>query len=62
MNASANKILLPHTDAGAGMQVVIVIFLTLVVATMVRRERSLVMLSIGSGMVVLGLMGMRALH
>jgi len=62
VNLAANEILLPRTDAGAGAQVIAVVLLTVVVATLVRRERSLVMLSIGVGMVVLGFIGMRALH
>lgn len=55
-------IVLPRTDAGAGMQVIVVILLTAIVAIAARRERALVTLAIGVGMVVLGLMGMRALH
>ena len=56
------EILLPRTDAGAGVQVLVVIALTAVAAVLVRRERSLVTLVIGVGMVVLGFIGMRALH
>ena len=59
---AVGEILLPRTDAGAGLQALIVIALTAVAAVAVRRERSLVTLVIGVGMVVLGLIGMRALH
>jgi len=59
---AVGEILLPRTDAGAFVQVLVVIALTAVAAVAVRRERSLVTLVIGVGMVVLGLIGMRALH
>ncbi len=62
MNSAANEILLPRTDAGAGAQVIVVVLSTVVLATLVRRERSFVMLTIGVGMVVLGFMAMRTLH
>lgn len=55
-------ILLPRTDAAAGVQVLVVVALTALGVVAVRRERALVTLVIGVGMVVLGLMGMRALH
>lgn len=58
----ANELLLPRTDAGAGVQVLVTIALTVGIAVLVRRERSLVMLATGVGMVVLGFMGLRALH
>lgn len=57
-----SELLLPRTDAGVLAQVIGVIAVTLVVAVLVRRERALVTLSVGAGMVLLGLMGMRALH
>lgn len=55
-------ILLPRTDAAVGVQVLVVVALTALGVVAVRRERALVTLVIGVGMVVLGLMGMRALH
>lgn len=60
--ATANEILLPRTDAGAGVQVIAVVVALIVVAVLVRRERALVTLVVGVGFVVLGLIGMRALH
>lgn len=62
MQSAANEVLLPRTDAGAFAQVIGVIAVTLVVAFLVRRERSLVMLAVGAGMVLLGVMGLRTLH
>jgi hypothetical protein len=59
---ATSELLLPRTDAGVLAQVIGVIAVTLVVAVLVRRERSLVTFTIGTGMVLLGLMGMRALH
>ena len=61
VQSAANEVLLPRTDAGALAQVIGVIAVTVVVALLVRRERSLVMLTVGIGMVVLGVMGLRAL-
>ncbi|MGE0139495.1 MAG: hypothetical protein AB7R77_16900 [Ilumatobacteraceae bacterium] len=55
-------ILLPATDRGALFQVIVVLVTMAVVTTLVRRERSLVLLSVGFFLVVLGLMGMRTLH
>lgn len=57
-----DDLLYPSTDAGVAAQVVGVVVVTAIVATLVRRERSLVMLTIGAAMVVLGLFGVRALH
>jgi hypothetical protein len=59
---AVNELLLPRTDAGAGVQVIAVVLLATVVAVSVRQERSLVLLTFGIATVVLGLMGMRALH
>jgi hypothetical protein len=56
------EILLPHTEAGVLVQVLIVVALALVVAIAVRRERSLVSLTIGVATILLSLMGVRALH
>lgn len=55
-------ILLPATDRASLIQVIVVIVTMAVVTTLVRRERSLVLLSVGFFLVVLGLMGMRTLH
>ena len=55
-------ILLPATDQAALVQVIVVLIAMAVVTTVVRRERALVLLSIGFFLVVLGLMGMRTLH
>jgi hypothetical protein len=59
---AVNELLLPRTDAGAGVQVIAVVLLATVVAVSVRQERSLVLLTFGIATVVLGLMGMRAIH
>ncbi len=55
-------ILLPATDRAALIQVIVVLAAMGTVTTLVRRERALVLLSIGFFLVVLGLMGMRTLH
>lgn len=55
-------ILLPATDRDAFVQVVVVLATMAVVTTLVRRERSLALLSVGCFLIVLGLMGMRTLH
>ncbi len=59
---ATSELLLPRTDAGALAQVVGVVVLTAAIALVVRRERSLVTLVVGVGMVVLGAMGLRTLH
>lgn len=55
-------ILLPATDREALIQLIVVLVAMVVVTSLVRRERALVLLSIGFFLVVLGLMGMRTLH
>lgn len=55
-------VLLPATDRAALVQVIVVLIAMAVVTIVVRRERALVLLSIGFFLVVLGLMGMRTLH
>ena len=55
-------ILLPPTDRDVLVQLIVVLATMAVVTTLVRRERALVLLSVGFFFVVLGLMGMRALH
>jgi len=57
-----HDVLPPRTDAGVVAQVVPFIVVVTVVAVHVRRERSLVTLTVGLGLVVLGLMGVRGLH
>jgi hypothetical protein len=52
----------PRTDAGVAVQVVITVLLVGALAWAVRRERSLVLLVVGVGMVVLAWYGVRALH
>ena len=55
-------VLLPATDRGAAGQVVVVLALAIGATRLVRRERALVLLTVGSAMFVLGLMAMRTLH
>jgi hypothetical protein len=62
VQSAANEMLLPRTDAGALAQVIGVIAVTVIVVVLVRRERSLVLLATGAGMVLLGVMGLRTLH
>ncbi len=62
VQSAANEVLLPRTDAGALAQVIGVIAVTVIVVVLVRRERSLVLLATGAGMVLLGIMGLRTLH
>lgn len=52
----------PRTDAGVAGQVVATILIVVAVVWAVRRERSLVLLVVGIGMVVLAWYGVRALH
>jgi hypothetical protein len=58
----ASELLSPRTDAGALAQVIGVIAVTMIVALLVRRERSVVMLTVGAGLVLLGVMALRTLH
>lgn len=62
LQSAANEVLLPRTDAGALAQVIGVFAVTVIAVVLVRRERSLVTLTIGVGMVLLGVMGLRTLH
>lgn len=55
-------VLMPRTDRGVLVQLLLVIAAVVVVGVLVRRERSLVTLTIGIGLVIVGLMGVRALH
>lgn len=52
----------PDTDAGVAVQAAITLAVALVVAWLVRRERALSLLVIGTTMVVMGWYGLRALH
>ena len=52
----------PSTDAAVLVQVVLVVLATGVAVLAARRERSLVLLALGLGAVVLGSIGLRALH
>ncbi len=55
-------ILLPATDRAALLQVVVAVVAVSAATLLVRRERALVLLTLGIGTVVLGLMAMRTLH
>jgi len=55
-------VLLPTTDLAVGLQVVVVIVLMIAVAVLVRKERALVHLTLGVGIFVLSIMGLRTLH
>ena len=55
-------VLLPASDRTALIQVVVVFAATVLVTFLVRKERSLMLLSVGVGLVVLALMAMRTLH
>ena len=55
-------VLLPRTDSGVAAQIVTVIVVVTVFAVLVRSERALVTLTVGLGLVVLGLVGVRGLH
>lgn len=52
----------PRTDAGVLVQVVVTVALAVGLVWAVRSERSLVLLVVGFGMIVLGWYGIRALH
>ena len=52
----------PSTDAGVAVQVVVTILLGVSIGVLVHRERSLVLLVIGTTLVLLGWYGIRGLH
>lgn len=52
----------PRTDQGVIAQLVIVVLAVTVITFLVRRERSLVLVTVGAGLVLVGLMGVRGLH
>ncbi|MFP4512170.1 MAG: hypothetical protein ACLFRV_04380 [Acidimicrobiales bacterium] len=56
------EILLPRTDAGVIAQLVALAAVVLAVSVMVRHQRELLLLTWGVGLVVLGGMGLRAIH
>lgn len=56
------EILLPRTDAGVLAQLVTLAVAVLIVSLLMRRERELLLLTWGVGLVLLGGMGLRALH
>lgn len=63
MSASPIRdVLLPGSDRVALLQAIVVVAVTLVVTYLVRRERSLVLLTVGSGTLLLGVMALRTLH
>ena len=55
-------VLLPASDRTAAVQVAVVILLAVGATWLVRRERALVLLTVGVAVFVLGLMAMRTLH
>jgi hypothetical protein len=55
-------ILLPRSDRTALIQVIVVASVWLVAIWLSRRERAVLQLTIGLGLVVLALMAMRTLH
>jgi len=57
-----NDLLLPATDAGVFGQLLLVLALAVGAGWLVRRERALVTLVVGVATVLLGALGVRALH
>lgn len=55
-------LLFPSTDRAVAVQVAVVVGLAICIGVLVRRERSLLLLTTGAAMVVLGFFGVRALH
>lgn len=55
-------VLLPSSDLVSLLQVVVVVLVTAGATYLVRGERSLVLLTVGLGLTVLGLMSLRTLH
>lgn len=56
------EILLPRTDAGVLAQLFALATAVLVVSVVVRHQHELLLLTWGIGLVVLGGMGLRAIH
>ncbi len=55
-------VLLPSSDLVSLLQVIVVVLVTAGATYLVRGERSLVLLTVGLGLTVLGLMSLRTLH
>ena len=55
-------IVLPRTDAGVLAQLIGLAVVVLIASLVVRHERALLLLTWGFGLVLLGGMGVRALH
>ena len=55
-------VLLPASDQVALIQVIVVLTVTIIATYLVRRERSLVLLVVGIGAVLLGVMSLRTVH
>ena len=52
----------PSTDAGVAVQVVVTVLLAALLGCVFRRERSVLLLIVGTTMVLLGWYGIRGLH
>lgn len=52
----------PHTDAGVIAQIIVTLLVIIALSWFARRERAVVQLIIGVGMVVLAWYGIRAIH
>ncbi len=61
-NTAIGELWSPRTDGGVAVQVMLTIAVIAAAAWAVRRERSLVLLVVGLGLVVLGWYGVRSLH
>ena len=59
---SIGEVWSPQTDAGVVAQVIITLAIVAGLVWLVRREKALVQLVLGVGMVVLAWYGLRALH
>lgn len=55
-------VLLPSSDRTVLIQVIVVVTVTIAATYWVRKERSLVLLTVGLGTFVLGLMALRTVH
>ena len=57
-----DDLLFPSTDVGVFVQLSVLVALSTGITWRVRRERALVLLTIGVSMLVIGWFGLRALH
>lgn len=57
-----DDLLFPSTDVGVFVQLAVLVALSTGITWRVRRERALVLLTIGVSMLVIGWFGLRALH